>query len=568
MPHKDQDPTRGMARTTEQISSDSMDADLPGAHAALTRRLQNELQLNAKIELVSGARKRSATGKVPLARYRLTYDKRSVVLQERGGGNTIQVETDRTAEGRFNSGTIDWIAALRIAEGKLRGLVGLDMQAEEIRTGITAGRGDPEIGVVIDFYVANRFPGSETAKHPVSASHARQVNRVFAIVQLLRGRRAPVSSFDHNFLDWYIGLRTTETIEFPPEYKRRKLGKLTVRKAVAEAKDFAGVIEYAKKCRILSHDPTKGYPWDLNWLKGGDAEAVVNFTEGDRRGYGILMAPSQRRDPATGHRLKAPVHRVPTADGGARLRCFHAFLFNHGRRPISISSLLCGHVAFSTEEVMALLDRAPNHRTWWAEHFPNGGVLWLSSKKQYIRFTPFGRRMGEEIRRWKAQHPCWEPDEPLFPMYSDPSRSASPDRFREWTYKAVKIARADMVELGASKPMIDRLLNHAVLYGWRSHWKSLMDSLGYGQGGEEREKYRVHNSVAFLGDWAIRGDTMEKVYSRLDPRVLQGIMDFEPADRLLARVSAEASASLEEVESGIYGEDDQTVIPIDRRRSG
>jgi integrase len=384
--------------------------------------------------------------------------------------------------------------------------------------------GDPPIGSVMDYYIADRFAGGDTAQKSISPSHARRVNRAFAVVELRWGRDARLSSFDHKFIDAYVTLRTTEEIEFPPEFGRRTLGAVSIRHAFKEAKAFTRVISYAKRMGKIAFNPLEDYPWVEQSRTRGDVNAVRHNVAGNLNGYAILMGRPKLIDSDTGQRFEAPVHRVPTKDGGARLRCSLAFLFHHGCRVESISKLRCDHVAFTAEESMALLDRAPNCPTWWAEHFPNGGVLWPHHEKSYIRFTPFSRWMSQEIQRWKAEHPCWEAGMPLFPMYTDPSRAVPANQFRTWMYTAHEIARADQRQLGVPEPQIDRWLGHAVLYGWRIHWKSLVESLGYGS-----------NAV----DWMIGAGTMKKVFDRPDPRVLQAIMDFEPAHRLIKRICVE-----------------------------
>ena len=514
------------------------------------------------VALVSRSKKRDA-----LRRFRVEYGPHSVVLQERGGGAAIQIETGRNKEDRRSTKTADWLKALEEADRVITERVQDDLEKQEIERGF-ATRKDPDVGTIIDFYVREKFPGG-TAKKTVSYNHARRLERVFAIVETLFGRRRPVSYFDHGFVEEYVRRRTEEGVRFPAHFERENLQPgCRTRHAIAELRDFSGVLNYAAGKKKIARNPLEGYGWKDEWLSDGDLEAVEHMEEAHTRRYSILVARPDLRDPHTGERLQAPVDRIPSYDGGARLRCFTALCFHHGHRPVHVASLYCGNVALTAEETKALLGRAPNHRVWWAEHFPHGGVLWESSKEEYIRFTPFSRAMRKEMDRWRELHPDWRPDGPLFPMLTDPSRPTSADRFREWTSKALEIARRDLVQAKVLPAKVERWLAGETVYGFRGHWATIMDRLGYGwtAARDGQSKLNLHKHVAFLGDWKIGGDTMDRIYAKLHPGILQAIMEFDRARDVIDRFSREAQEELDEVLGLIY-EDMEDVVPITRVRA-
>lgn len=47
-------------------------------------------------------------------------------------------------------------------------------------------------------------------------------------------------------------------------------------------------------------------------------------------------------------------------------------------------------------------------------------------------------------------------------------------------HRAVKLAREDLDAARVPVQKIDRWLAGAILHGWRDHWATLMDTLGYG----------------------------------------------------------------------------------------
>jgi hypothetical protein len=428
--------------------------------------------------------------------------------------------------------------------------------------------GDPALQVIVDAYFDIRVKNrSERVVLPgvlVSPDHARKLDRVLAIVELWYGLWRAVSYFDSRWVEDYLTRRTSQAIRFPKQYQRRECRPVEMRTAVAELKDFAGVLEWARKQEIISHNPLHGYEWK-RWLQG-DQHAVVHMEEAHTRRYQLLLARPQLTDSFTGVRMDAPIHRIACVDGGARARITHALLFHHGHRLISTRSILCEDVALTPEETRALLRLAPNHREWWADHFPHGGILWRRSKVDYLRFTPFSRAMRIEMDRWRAHHPGWRAGMPLIPSISDSARPVAETSVREWTQKAFAIIREDLGQSGVPAEQVSRWLSGSILHGYRDHWATIMDQLGYGWDAAKQgsSKLDLHNHVAFLGDWKTAGGTQAEIYAKLHPGILQAIMEFERAEAVYARFSSQAADELEGVLSAIHEEND--VIPIDRVR--
>lgn len=497
-----------------------------------------------------------------LRRYRITYAGHSVALQERSGAAAIQMETGRRKEDRTSTETRSWLEALRRAERVIRERASADHESPDKTVRQVSTGGDPDLSLVFDFYVQHRFSG----KRAVSAAHARKLDRVMAIIEHVYGTRRPVSFYGQEFVEDYVDLRTTQDIVFPDHFERRDCGRVKVRTAIGELKDLSGVIRYAKKKGIVQVNPLEGYEWGA-WLVG-DAHAVEHMEEAHTQRYPLLLARPQLLDPATGERLEPPVYRIACADGGARLRCILAFMFHHGHRWVSVQSVLCEDVALTREEVQALLRVAPNHREWWADWFPYGGILWRRSKVDYLRFTPFSRAMRTEIDRWRLHHPCWRPGVPLFPQVHNWLKPISDSSVREWVRKATAIARADQQRLGTPQDQVERWLSGAILHGYRDHWATMMDQLGYGWEAAQKgsAKLALHNHVAFCGDWATSGGTQAEVYAKLHPGILQAVMEFERAESVHKRFSAQAAEALEAALASIYeGGDD--IIPIGRART-
>lgn len=507
-----------------------------------------------KVELVSG--KGSA-----MRRFRITYAEHSITLQERPGGASIQMETGRRKEDRISTQTRCWLEALRQAERVILERAFADHVQPDQEIATTPAAGDPDLFVVIELYVRKRFSG----KNAVSAAHARKLDRVFAIIEHVYGLRRPVSYFGAQFVERYVDLRTTREITFPAHFDRRACGKVKVRTAIGELKDFAGVLQFATKKGVIRSNPLEGYNWET-WL-AGDQNAVEHMEEAHTRRYPLLLARPHLLDSATGERLEAPVHRIICVDGGARLRCILAFMFHHGHRWVSVQSILCEDIALTREEMQALLREAPNHREWWADWFPHGGILWRRSKVDYLRFTPFSRAMRSEIDRWRAHHPCWRPGVPLFPQMHNRTKAVSDSSVREWVRKAHEIARADQARLGVPREQVERWLSGAILHGYRDHWATVMDQLGYGWDAARKgnSKLDLHNHVAFCGDWAVAGGTQAEVYAKLHPGILQAIMEFERAELVYQRFSAQAADAVDQALASIY-EDGEGIISLERAR--
>lgn len=525
-------------------------------HQLSRRRLLELLESRAKYKLELVSKKTSA-----LRRFRITYAGHSVVLQERRGGAAIQMETGRRPEDRISTETRCWLEALRQAERVILERAYADHMEPDEEAAPAPVAGDPDLFVVIEFYVRERFSG----KKAISAVHARRLDRVFAIIEHVYGLRRPVSYFGPKFVERYVDLRTTRPIIFPPHFERRNCGKVKVRTAIGELKDLSSVLQYAADEGLLQRNLLREYDWK-SWLTG-DKHAVEHMEEAHTRRYPLLLARPQLLDPATGERLEAPVHRVACVDGGARLRCILAFLFHHGHRWVSVQSIFCEDIALTREEMQALLREAPNHREWWADYFPYGGILWRRSKVDYLRFTPLSRVMRSELDRWRVHHPDWRPGAPLFPQVHDWAKPVSDSSVREWARKAHAIARADQERLGVPRAQVDRWLSGAPLHGYRDHWATVMDQLGYGWEAARKgnSKLNLHNHVAFCGDWAVSGGTQAEVYAKLHPGVLQAVMEFERAESVHERFSAQAADALDEAIASIY-EEEEEIIPIERAR--
>ena len=542
---------REVAAPEEVPSPEEQHRLSPGKLLKLLKR-----QSKYKVELVSKSDS-------VLRRYRIIYARHSVVLQERAGGADIQIETGRGRDDRRSAGTRDWCEALGQAERSIRERSLADHTGPQPDSAAPTDAIDPPISVVIDYYVRRRFGGGDDL---VAATHAQRLDRVFAIIEHRYGPGKPVSFFGKDFVQVYMAARTSTRITFPEHFDRRACGPVAVRTAVAELKDFSGAITYAVKNDIVAANPLADYEWDDRWLSGDD-HAVENMEEAHVKRYPLLMSRPELADAETGERLPAPINRISATDGGARARCFIGFLFHHARRPTSVRSLDCEDIALTYEEMQALLDQAPNHRTWWADHWPYGAALWRHSKRDYRRVTPFSRGMRLEIDRWKALHPDWRPGRPVFPSVLDPAKRVSETSLREWAHKAHAIVRADLERLGTSRKEINRWLSGEVLYGYRSLWATLMDQLGYGWTVAEKGSHRLdlHKHVAFFGDWALPGNTMDTVYAKLHPGVLLAIAEFERAEDVYERFSREAQEDLTRALVSIY-DDEEEVVPIRRAR--
>jgi hypothetical protein len=525
--------------------------------------LLTRLQERSRYQVVLAPRRKSK-----LLRILIQYADHTVALQERGGSASIQIEVDRSRAGRRSTGTRCWFTALQEAEREI-GEVALEDHIDRASDPVQVKRSpDLEIGIVIDFYVRERFVSIDNAERhkekdkptgagrtkPVSAVHARKLDRIFAIMEYKYGRRRRVSAFNDVFVEKYIELRTTQEITFPDYYDRQPCGRVKVRTAVKELKDFGNVLGYAVKRKLISTNPLEDYPWS-DWLQG-DEHAVEHMEEAHTRRFELLLARPKIVDPTTGERLEAPIHRITCADGGARARFVTAMMFNHGHRWVSVQSVLCGDVALTQEETRELLRQASNHREWWAEFFPYGGILWRRSKMSYLRFTPFSRITRMEIDRWKAIHPNWMPTAPLIPQVKDWSKPVADSSVREWLRKADAVVRSDLQRLGVPQAQIERWLSGAILHGYRDHWATIMDTLGYGweAARESGSKLDVHNHVAFCGDWAITGGTQAEVYAKLNPGILQAIMEFERAAEVHRRFSAQAADDNDSARAAIYDE--------------
>jgi integrase len=485
-----------------------------------------------------------------LRRFRVLYARHSVALQERAGGADIQIETGRGRDDRRSAGTRDWFDALEQAQRIIRERSLADHTGPQPDSTAPTNAVDPPISVVIDYYVRRRFGGGDDM---VSAVHARRLDRVFAIIEHRYGPGKPVPFFGKDFVDEYMAARVNTVILFPEHFGRRPCRPVEVRTAIGELKDLSGAMTYAVKNDIIAANPLANYEWDERWLSG-DENVVENMEEAHVKRYPLLMSRPALTDPATGERLAAPINRVAATDRGARARCFIAFLFKHAHRPTSVLNLDCEDIALTYEEMQALLDQAPNHRTWWADHWPYGAVFWRKSKKDYRRVTPFSRTMRLEIDRWKALHPEWCAGRPVFPSIMDPTKRVSETSLREWAHKAHAIVRADQEQLGTSQKEINRWLSGEVLYGYRSLWATLMDQLGYGWTVAEKGNHRLdlHKHVAFYGDWALPGNTMDTVYAKLHPGVLLAIAEFERAEDVYERFSREAQEDLTRALASIY----------------
>lgn len=83
-----------------------------------------------------------------------------------------------------------------------------------------------------------------------------------------------------------------------------------------------------------------------------------------------------------------------------------------------------------------------------------------------------------------------------------------------------------------------------------------MDTLGYGweAAKEGNRKLDVINHVAFCGDWAVTGGTQAKGYAKLNPGILQAIMELERAADVHLRFSVQAADDIDSARSSIYGE--------------
>jgi hypothetical protein len=69
----------------------------------------------------------------------------------------------------------------------------------------------------------------------------------------------------------------------------------------------------------------------------------------------------------------------------------------------------------------------------------------------------------------------------------------------------------------------------------------------------------MNNHVHFMGDWRLDGGVRLRVYTRLDPGILQAIADFEPADNVYRKFSARTADNVRDVLAAI-GEGDNDEI--------
>lgn len=113
-----------------------------------------------------------------------------------------------------------------------------------------------------------------------------------------------------------------------------------------------------------------------------------------------------------------------------------------------------------------------------------------------------------------------------------------------------------MEAAGVPEAQIDRWLSGAILHGYRDHWATLMDQLGYGWevARQGNSKLDLHDRVAVLGDWATSGGTQAEVYAKLNPGILQAIMEFERAEDVFRRFSAQAVDDVRAAMAAIYEE--------------
>jgi hypothetical protein len=549
-------------RTPESVSDETTNPT-PAEQAELTaRQLEHLLDKRSKydVELVSK--------KSTLKRYRVSYGQHRVWLQERRGQASLQLEISR--RDRRSLETDDWLRALEDAERIIREQVLAHHEEDVIEQKFSSAAGDCDLQVVVDFYRRARFVDDPNHKDHVGADHRKRLNRIWAIINLKFGMRRPVSWYGARFVERYIGLRTAEPIVFPEHWERDDCKQVAVRTAVNELKDLSGVITFAAKKRKVKANPLEGYEWDREWLQG-DQHAVEHMEEAHTRRHQILMARSERLDEKTGKRLPPPINRIRAWDGGARARCIQAVLFHHGHRTVSTLAMMCEDVAFSRDEMRTLLAQAPNHRQWWADDWPHGAIFWRRSKVDYLRVTPMSRQMRIELERWRVEHPQWGPGIPVFPQMRDSRKPLVYDQINKWMHGAVNLARADLESLQVPVQQIDRWLAGEILHGWRDHWATKMDELGYGWDAATKKgdsKLDLHNHVAFMGDWATSGGAQAEVYAKLNPGILQAIAEFEKAEDVVRRFSAQAAEDLTGVLDAIYEDDTaDDIIPLRRNHA-
>lgn len=498
-------------------------------------------------------------------RLKVSYGRHRVWLQERRGGAALQIEISR--RDRRSLETTDWLLALEEAERIIREQVLAHHEDDSVERELLSSAGDPDLLVAIDYYRRERFVDDPGARRYVGPEHRKRLERIWAIVNYWFGLRRPVSWYGPRFVARYIELRTTRSIEFPKHWGRRPCRPTKTRTAVNELKDLTGVIAFAIKRGKARTNPLDGYEWDQEWLQG-DQHAVEHMEEAHSRRHQILMAPSQRIDPRTGSRLAAPIDRLRTRDHGARARCIQAVLFHSGHRTVSVLGMLCEDVAFTRDDMRRVLAETPNHRAWWADQWPYGAISWRQSKVDNRRVTPISRALRIELDRWRAKHPDWAPGRPVFPQMADTSKPLVYDQVNKWLHRAMKLAREDLEAQQVAVQQIDRWLSGEILHGWRDHWATKMDELGYGWDAAAKQgntKLDLHNHVAFMGDWAVAGGTQAEVYAKLNPGILQAIANYERAEDVVRRFSAQAYEDVTGVLDSIYEDDDgDDIIPITR----
>ncbi len=171
--------------------------------------------------------------------------------------------------------------------------------------------------------------------------------------------------------------------------------------------------------------------------------------------------------------------------------------------------------------------------------------------------------MRLELERWRAVHPNWRPGAPLFPKLNDASRPVADTSVREWVRKAYEIVRSDLERQNVPRAETDRWLAGAILHGYRDHWATIMDQLGFGWevAKQGTATLNLHNHVSFLGDWATAGGAQDEIYAKLNPGVLQAIMEFQRAEDVYRRFSAQAAADLHEALSAIHEEFEDVLPP-------
>lgn len=491
----------------------------------------------------------------------IRYGPRKVILQERKKG-AIQLETGRDSSRRRSTETADWQEAVEEADQALRRMVIEDHLDSELEAAVAEnGRGGR--GAALEQLEDNfeRVRYSAEAPRRASRKHMSNVRRVVAILRLKKGPdwrpEHEISENPHRFVEWYIQLRIATRISFPNSWNRRDVGPLRSRSgAIKELKDFAGVLQRGSEAGLLTMNPLRGYAFEGHGDRG-DAGAVIHREEASLETVLRLLQPPVH--PATGVRLldahgsplSAPVHRTHASDGGGRLRYLLSHLAGSGPRLSSVAGTggirdfpRLRDLIFDAHGTRAALREAPNHRDRWARYYTEGVFVSNRNKMQFHRVLPLGRFWAQEAHRWLEHHPT--PDDPLAPLIpaiQDWSKPVSETMVRKWYDQAVQEAQNDAVRMGLDPDDYLPRNQNSTFSGFRPLWRTTMSELGWDDAAHHSSGVSLQKHALFFGGWSVgAGEVQARVYTRLNPRILMAVANFEKASSILPKIGQETHA--------------------------